>query len=62
MMSKQKKHKGLCLECPAGFWYAGEVDAADLARDVWQKGDTSPVYSCYSLLQGPLDWVQASQK
>jgi len=38
------------------------VDAADLARDVWQKGDTSPVYSCYSLLQGPLDWVQASQK
>merc|ERR1712126_799253 len=48
-------------ECPDGFFYAGEVP--DVTRgEVWSKGETSPVYSCYSIVQESLDWVAANQK
>merc|ERR1712142_1044619 len=48
-------------ECPDGFFYAGEVP--DVTRgEVWSKGETSPVYSCYSIVTESLDWVAANQK
>merc|ERR1712142_844717 len=48
-------------ECPDGFFYAGEVP--DVTRgEVWSKGETSPVYSCYSIVKESLDWVAANQK
>jgi len=48
-------------ECPDGFFYAGEVPEVTKG-EVWSKGETSPVYSCYSIVRESLDWVAASQK
>jgi len=49
-------------DCPAGFFYAGEVSEVETRGEIWIKGDTSPVYSCYSIQEGNMDWVNASQK
>jgi len=48
-------------ECPDGFFYAGEVPEVTRG-EVWSKGETSPVYSCYSIFRESLDWVAANQK
>lgn len=52
--------------CPTGFFYAGEVmDNSHLARgENWEKGPTSPVYSCYRRLEPAetgIDWVHATR-
>merc|ERR1711892_367952 len=49
-------------ECPTGFFYAGEVPEVETRDEIWSKGETSPVYSCYSIHQGQMDWVAANQK
>jgi len=49
-------------ECPTGFFYAGEVPEAETRGEIWIMGETSPVYSCYSIQQGDMDWVAANQK
>lgn len=50
-------------KCPSGYDYYGEVDLSDLAaRDYWLQGDRTQIYSCYSLHQGPADWLMATQK
>jgi len=43
--------------CPDGFFYAGEPSVQPLIEkqerwEVWDKGDASPVYSCYAFLKG----------
>merc|ERR1712179_78302 len=52
--------------CPTGFFYAGEVpENTQLARgENWEKGPTSPVYSCYRRLESSgtgIDWVNATR-
>jgi len=49
-------------DCPSGFFYAGEVPEVETMGEIWSKGETSPVYSCYSIQQGDMDWVTANQK
>jgi len=49
-------------ECPEGFFYAGEIPEVETRGEVWHKGDTSPVYSCYSILRQNLNWVSANQE
>jgi len=50
--------------CPVGFFYSGEVEhTAEVTRGQhWIMGDTSPVYSCYRVVSGSFDWVQANIK
>ena len=50
------------LECPEGFFYAGEIPEVETRGEVWNKGETSPVYSCYSILRQNLNWVSANQE
>ena len=50
------------LECPTGFLYAGEVPEAETRGEIWIMGETSPVYSCYNIQKGDMDWVAANQK
>lgn len=49
-------------DCPFGFFYAGEIPEIETRGEIWQKGETSPVYSCYSMQEGDMDWVTANQK
>merc|ERR1711915_722804 len=49
-------------DCPLGFFYAGEVPEVETRGEIWSMGETSPVYSCYSIKSGSLDWVSASQE
>jgi len=49
-------------DCPLGFFYAGEVPEVETRGEIWSMGETSPVYSCYSIKSGNLDWVSASQE
>jgi hypothetical protein len=42
--------------CPEGFFYAGEPSVLPPNRkeerwEIWDKGPTSPVYSCYAFLE-----------
>jgi len=50
--------------CPEGFFYAGEADGAKnehLTRDIyWEKGDTSPIYSCYKFMKDQNNFVDAT--
>jgi len=49
-------------DCPSGFRYAGEVPEVATRGEIWQKGETSPVYSCYSIKEEDMDWVTANQR
>jgi len=49
-------------ECPYGFFYAGEVEIPVTRGEVWSKGETSPIYSCYSIQNEEMDWVTANQR
>jgi len=33
--------------CPEGYFYAGEPKYKETRGEFWEKGPTSPVYSCY---------------
>jgi len=48
-------------DCPYGFFYAGEVSQVKTRGEIWEMGETSPVYSCYSFQDGNMDWVTANQ-
>merc|ERR1711892_198659 len=48
-------------DCPYGFFYAGEVSEVKTRGEIWEMGETSPVYSCYSVHGGNMDWVTANQ-
>jgi len=50
--------------CPEGYFYGGEVDYTNAVTrgQHWVMGDASPVYSCYKVVSGPFDWVQANIK
>merc|ERR1711910_161756 len=49
-------------DCPSGFLYAGEVPEVTTRGEIWQKGETSPVYSCYNMQEEDMDWVTANQR
>lgn len=51
--------------CPGGLFYAGEVLGGsaenNLTRDIfWEKGETSPIYSCYKFMQEETNFVDAT--
>jgi len=48
-------------DCPYGFFYAGEIPQVKTRGEIWEMGETSPVYSCYSVQGGAMDWVTANQ-
>jgi hypothetical protein len=48
-------------DCPEGYFYAGEANHDALTRgEYWEKGPTSPVYSCYRFIQGNFTFSGAS--
>jgi len=49
-------------KCPDGYSYYGEVAVTDFPRDYMVEGGRTPTYSCYQLITGALNWVQANQK
>ena len=51
----------LFQDCPYGFFYAGEIPQVKTRGEIWEMGETSPVYSCYSVQGGNMDWVTANQ-
>jgi len=53
--------------CPDGFWYAGESIRNDNnytthGSEIWEKGPTSQIYSCYSATFKSIDWAKATRR
>lgn len=46
--------------CPEGYFYAGEPKYRETRGEFWEKGPTSPVYSCYRFNRGNFSFPGAS--